>query len=293
MKQTLISQEFGPRALQGFQSSELTRGRRRDYRPREPSPVRSRPRKRPRFDRPKTPPKPKMAGQSKKLPYFRWPCKLILKDMKDIILASGVEPTKEIIILQKMIRITLRKRLAVLCEGKPIMLASELAALYREEYPVTADETFVAKQLNDLRGSHMSMGDDGEMGKDTEKDKKKKSGKKPNEELVEKKNGEEVKEGQKAIKTEGIEDSKVEQDKPEKSHEVHDVTGILTGQLIWLVCYQPFIILLQTTEQFAKDQFDAFKLVTNCIKKFVVVICLQWININLGDAIIERNIRNR
>lgn len=223
--QTLISQEFGPKALQEFESSEFSRSRHRDYRPREPSPIRFRPKKRSKPNRPKSPPLRRMP--SKKLPSFLWPCKLILKDMKGIILSSSVESKGEISILYKMICITLRKRLVILCEGKPIMLASQIVALYRERYPVTTDEALVTNHLKDLRGSHMSIEDDGKTAKITKKDIAARR-KQTKEEGVEKKNGE-VNEGEKTIKNEGP--NEVEQDKAEKKCEVHDVTGILMGHV--------------------------------------------------------------
>lgn len=225
--QTLISQEFGPSALQEFESSEFSRAKHRHYRPREPSPIRSRPKKRSRPNRPITPPQRRMPAPSKKLPNFLWPCKLILKDIKNLILTAGVESKREISVLLKMIRITLRKRLVVLCEGKPIMSASEIAALYRERYSVTTDEVLVAKHLKDLRGSHMSMEDHREMVKDAKKDIAKEEGRKAKEEVMEKKNGEEINEGEKKIKMESPKE--VEQDKAEKNCEVHDVTGIIMG----------------------------------------------------------------
>lgn len=228
--QILISQEFGPSALQEFESSEFSRARHRDYRPREPSPFRSRPRKRPKHIRPKSPPQRRMPAPSKKLPNFLWPCRLILKDMKDLISTSDTsdeESKRELSVLYKMIRITLRKRFVVLCEGKPIMSASEIAALYRKRYPVTTDGVLVSKHLKDLRGSHMSMKDDGAMAKDTKKVTIKKQGREAKEEGVEKNNGEEINEGEKTVKIEGP--NEVEQDKAERNSEVHDVTGILMG----------------------------------------------------------------
>lgn len=146
--------------------------------------------------------------------------------MKDLIFASGLKSMREISILDKMIRITIRKRLVVLCENKPIMSATEVAALYRARYPETTDETLVAKHLKDLRGSHMSI-DDGEIGKVTKKDNTKQPGRRANEERVEKKSGEKINEGEKTIKIEGP--NEVEQDKTEKKSEVHNVTGILMG----------------------------------------------------------------
>lgn len=142
-------------------------------------------------------------------------------DMKDVIFAT--ESQKEVSVLYKMIRITIRKRLVVLCEGKPLMSATEVVALYRARYPKSTDETLVAKHLKDLRGSHMSI-DDGEEAKHFKKNITKEEGKKAKEETVEKKSGDEIKEGEKTIKIEGP--NEVEQDKAEKNCEVHNVTGI-------------------------------------------------------------------
>ncbi|XP_026324652.1 uncharacterized protein LOC113233686 isoform X2 [Hyposmocoma kahamanoa] len=241
-KKLELVKEFGPSALQEFESSEFSRSRPRDYRPREPSPFRSRPNKRSRPNRPKTPPQRRMPTLSKKLPNFLWPCKLILTDMKDLIFASGLESMREISILDKMIRITIRKRLVVLCENKPIMSATEVAALYRARYPKTTDETLVAKHLKDLRGSHMSI-DDGEIGKVTKKDNTKQPGRRANEEKVEKKSGEKINEGEKTIKIEGP--NEVEQDKTEKQSEVHNVTDTtdLTG-----TAFEVKEIKLETTD---------------------------------------------
>lgn len=139
-------------------------------------------------------------------------------DMKDVIFATGIESKREVSVLYKMIRITIRKRLVVLCEGKPLMSATEVVALYRARYPESMDESLVAKHLKDLRGSHMSI-DAGEVAKHS-----KEEGNKAKEETVEKKSGEEIKEGEKTIKIEGP--NEVEQDKAEKNCEVHNVTGI-------------------------------------------------------------------
>lgn len=222
--QTLISQEFGPSALQEFESSEFSRARPRDYRPREPSPFEFLPKKRTRRNKPKTTPKPTLY---KKLPNFPWPCKLILNDMKDLILRSGIKSQREVYALYKMIRITVRKRLVVLCEGKRIMSASEIVTLYRECYGVPTDKVLVAKELKNLRVSHMSMEGDGEMVTGTKTDITKKQERKAKEGGVEKKNGEDINDGAKTIKIEGP--NEVKQDKTETICEVHNVTGILMG----------------------------------------------------------------
>ncbi|KAI5638272.1 hypothetical protein NE865_09087 [Phthorimaea operculella] len=152
-KKLELVKEFGPSALKEFKSFEDDRERDRRYRPERPAEYRPRRRSPPPPPRGKPAPPRQWGQKGVQLPQFHVPCKAILEELKELMEKLGTR--KESFLLTKLIRATIRKRIAVLLEGKPIMPAPKIVALYREKYPNHQDEDFVKKHLKDIRACHM------------------------------------------------------------------------------------------------------------------------------------------
>ncbi|KAJ2943079.1 hypothetical protein O0L34_g18770 [Tuta absoluta] len=221
-KKLELVKEFGPSALKEFKSFEDDRERDRRYRPERPAEYR------PRRRSPPLPPRiskpaPRQWGQKDRvqLPQFHVPCKILLEELKELMEKLGTR--KESFLLTKLIRATLRKRLAVALEGKPIMPGAKIVALYRQKYPKHQDEDFIKRHLKDIRACHMpSKGNDNKASvKTEEKDEKVKEEKEGQE-----KNGdnENEDEGQELDTEPDDADIKTESDEPEPSEEPNHST---------------------------------------------------------------------
>lgn len=88
------------------------------------------------------------AKQAQKLPDFAKPCKEIIAEMQAAIRPRCDLAAKNRSTFYNLLRSTLRKRLAVIMEGKPYLPLGAIIKLYRSKHPVHCDESLVDELLN-------------------------------------------------------------------------------------------------------------------------------------------------
>ncbi|XP_045780904.1 uncharacterized protein LOC123877985 isoform X2 [Maniola jurtina] len=88
-----------------------------------------------------------------KLPGFIGPCKEITAQMKGLVRAHRKINTDNSSIFWNLLRASVKKRLAIILEGKTFMPTKAIVGLYRVKYPQITDPGFVEEILNTVKTS--------------------------------------------------------------------------------------------------------------------------------------------
>lgn len=86
-----------------------------------------------------------------KLPNFKMPCKLIIKEMQDV-LNDYVKPENRDMFMS-LIYSAIRKRLILVLQGKSFMPAPDIVHLYRRKYPQSTDKNLLVELMNTISQS--------------------------------------------------------------------------------------------------------------------------------------------
>lgn len=86
-----------------------------------------------------------------KLPNFKTPCRIIIKEMKDV-LDDYVKPDNRDMVMS-LIYSAIRKRLILVLQGKSFMPAPDIIHLYRVKYPHSTDKNLLEELMETISQS--------------------------------------------------------------------------------------------------------------------------------------------